>query len=353
MAIKAITGLQGSGKTYETVLRVVVPAIKEGRRVVTNISGLQPASIAAFLDLDDHERVEKLIHVFTQQRISEPDFFPVLTSDGSMWDESVPSVVVPGDVVIIDEAWHSFGDAFDQKKLPRHFAFLREHRHYVSTAGHTCDIHFLTQDINDLHRTVRRVVELTTYAKKPKELGITNAYIVDLYRGYRLLSRSLISTHRYFYDERVFAMYSSYTATNAKELALDDRQNVLKKLVPTALAMIFLMAVLGYYLWIFFHPEEDKTESAPAPILNPPTSPPNTTTSIQPPVPAPDQSDWRVVGRVSADSDYFLLVSGSRYRYVARSDNSFVSNHAMNVLVDGKMATTYSNSDQKNTGLPK
>lgn len=351
MAIKAITGLQGSGKTYETVLRVVVPAIKEGRRVVTNISGLQPASIAAFLDLDDHERVAKLIHVVTQQRISEPDFFPVLTSDGSRWDDSVPSVVVPGDVIIIDEAWHSFGDSFEQKKLPRHFAFLREHRHYVSAAGHTCDIHFLTQDINDLHRTVRRVVELTTYAKKPKELGITNAYIVDLYRGYRLLSRSLISTHRYFYDERVFTMYSSYTGNNAKELALDDRQNVLKKLIPTALAMLFLIAVLGYYLWNFFHPEEVKAESLHASQSS--TSPVQITTPSQSPWPVPDQSDWRVVGRVSADSDYFLLVSGSRYRYVARSDNSFVSNHAMNVLVDGKMATTYANADQKNTGLPK
>ena len=40
MSIKAVTGLQGHGKTYETVKTAIVPAIESGRRVVTNIRGL-------------------------------------------------------------------------------------------------------------------------------------------------------------------------------------------------------------------------------------------------------------------------------------------------------------------------
>jgi zona occludens toxin len=40
MPITAYTGLMGSGKSYECVSSVIVPAIKKGRRVVTNVDGI-------------------------------------------------------------------------------------------------------------------------------------------------------------------------------------------------------------------------------------------------------------------------------------------------------------------------
>jgi zona occludens toxin len=45
MSIKAVTGLQGHGKTYETVKTAILPAIESGRRVVTNIRGLNMDAI--------------------------------------------------------------------------------------------------------------------------------------------------------------------------------------------------------------------------------------------------------------------------------------------------------------------
>jgi zona occludens toxin len=35
MAINAYTGLMGSGKSYEVVSSVILPAVKSGRRVVS------------------------------------------------------------------------------------------------------------------------------------------------------------------------------------------------------------------------------------------------------------------------------------------------------------------------------
>ncbi|EGJ3415938.1 hypothetical protein IHC78_002873 [Salmonella enterica subsp. houtenae] len=43
MAISAYIGIPGSGKSYEAVCNVIIPAFTSGRRVVTNT--LKPASI--------------------------------------------------------------------------------------------------------------------------------------------------------------------------------------------------------------------------------------------------------------------------------------------------------------------
>ena len=48
MPINAYTGLMGSGKSYECVSSVIVPAIKNGRRVVTNVDGIDSDAIRAY-----------------------------------------------------------------------------------------------------------------------------------------------------------------------------------------------------------------------------------------------------------------------------------------------------------------
>ena len=40
MAISAYVGVPGSGKSYEVVKSVILPAIATGRRVVSNVYGL-------------------------------------------------------------------------------------------------------------------------------------------------------------------------------------------------------------------------------------------------------------------------------------------------------------------------
>ena len=42
MAINVYTGLPGSGKSYEVVSEVIAKQVAAGRRIVTNIDGINP-----------------------------------------------------------------------------------------------------------------------------------------------------------------------------------------------------------------------------------------------------------------------------------------------------------------------
>ncbi|MEI7352942.1 zonular occludens toxin domain-containing protein, partial [Pectobacterium parmentieri] len=45
MAISAYVGVPGSGKSFEVVRSVIIPAVAQGRRVVSNVYGLNPEKI--------------------------------------------------------------------------------------------------------------------------------------------------------------------------------------------------------------------------------------------------------------------------------------------------------------------
>jgi putative phage-related membrane protein len=49
MAISAYVGVPGSGKSYEVVKSVILPAIATGRRVVSNVYGLDKEKIHQYL----------------------------------------------------------------------------------------------------------------------------------------------------------------------------------------------------------------------------------------------------------------------------------------------------------------
>ncbi|MGL6044886.1 MAG: zonular occludens toxin domain-containing protein, partial [Vogesella sp.] len=157
MAINAYVGLQGSGKSFEVVSSVILDAVFQGRRVVTNVAGINEDRIHEYLVNKreaDAEKLGQIIHV-ENDRILQPQFFP---------DEEKPeleSVVLGGDLVAIDEAWRFWGT--DSGKLTHeHMQFFRMHRHYVhAQTAVACDVVLMTQDITGLHRSVKNVVEFT------------------------------------------------------------------------------------------------------------------------------------------------------------------------------------------------
>jgi zona occludens toxin len=154
-------------------------------------------------------------------------FFPVL-DDQSVYDPNVPSIVLPGDLVILDESWRWWST--DSKIPDQHMAFWREHRHFVGGKGDTCDLIVISQSVSDLHRKLRSVIELTTICSKPKELGITSAYMCDVYSR-ATLKRGTISEpiatstiRRYLHCTKAIRHCSA-----KKRTFLDKRQNVLRQ----------------------------------------------------------------------------------------------------------------------------
>lgn len=77
MAISVYTGVMGSGKSYEAILNGVLPAVKSGRRVVTNISGMSEDKIKSYLT-ERGCKPESLgsVLVVSNEAVLQPGFFP-------------------------------------------------------------------------------------------------------------------------------------------------------------------------------------------------------------------------------------------------------------------------------------
>ena len=221
MAINAYVGLQGSGKTFEVVSSVIVPALAKGRRVVTNIGGINKELIAKYIEQElkvDPDKIGELIAVKNED-VVQSEFFP----DEQMPD--MPSVVQGGDLVCIDEVWQFWGAG--GKIGANAMQFMRMHRHYVDKdSGGTCDIALMIQDLTSLHRSIRAVVELTVKMTKLKNLGFTSKYRVELYEGGRVTKAARFDYHLKNYNKKIFPLYQSYAGGAGKEAQMDSRQNI-------------------------------------------------------------------------------------------------------------------------------
>lgn len=346
MSIKAATGLQGHGKTYETVKTAIVPAIESGRRVVTNIRGLNLEAIKEYiaeskggtaiaggpLSFGD-------ILTFDTDEVTAIGFFPVLDVK-SVYDPNVPSIVLPGDLVIMDEAWRWWGT--DSKIPPQHMAFWREHRHFVGTNGDTCDLIVISQSVTDIHRKLRSVVELTTICAKPKELGITSAYLCDVYSRATLKKSDYLGTHRYKYDKKIFSLYDSYSGGKpGKENVLDKRQNILGKAsIFIGVGLVGLVvSIWSLYSWFNSKIEPEKKElptqlktadiktdqvKAIVPIQSAPAA---TVSSGNP----------RAVGYMRIDGQMIVVIETpeGKHRFAENVDTYRLTSHSINVELDG------------------
>lgn len=356
MAINVYSGLMGSGKTYEAVSSLILPAIASGRRVVSNIDGLDQEAIHAYIDshAKKFERLRKdaskalgSIVVVSNDRILEPNFFP----DDEL-DSAENCVVRGGDFVVIDEAWR-FWPSAGTKPSHEHKQFFKMHRHYVdSESGATCDLALIIQDISGLYLDLKKVVEMTVRTTKLKSVGLNSRYRVDIYEGYKLTRSAKVSSFQKSYDKKIFPLYKSYGVAGAQEKSIDDRQNIFK---GSKIWLLLLIAISfpSAGIWAlsgFFTANDDVV---PTHLDTLPASPENASMSVSSLKPNTDDlsESWRVVGTSSAFGDMFVVLRGSqtgRLRYEPYS--GFVGNGVfITGVVDGKRVSTYSGKvlDQK------
>ncbi|MBT9540264.1 zonular occludens toxin domain-containing protein [Thiobacillus sp.] len=253
MAINAYTGLMGSGKTYEVVSSVILPAIKAGRDIVTNIHGLNQELIHTHLGKPDDGVEFGKIRLVKNEQVESADFFPEFLDDKFIVNDM--TIVKPGDVVAIDEAWRPWGTS--SKAVQQHMAFFREHRHCVNGKGVSCDLALVTQDITDIHKLLKNVIEMTFVFTKLKTLGMSGRYRIQMYEGSKLYKTKLTSWSTSTYNKKIFPLYKSYSSETGGgvEKSLDARQNLFKSTAfffPVLLA-ITLITVATFYLYDFFH----------------------------------------------------------------------------------------------------
>ncbi|MDN2672861.1 Zonular occludens toxin [Janthinobacterium sp. SUN026] len=334
MSINAYVGLQGSGKSYEFVSGPMLDAVMTGRRVITNVAGINEDRVHEYLVNSREANPAKLgsiVHV-SNERIMEPYFFP---------DEDRPeleTVVRGGDLVAVDEAWRFWGT--DGGKLSHeHMQFFRMHRHYVHPdTAIACDVVLMTQDITGLHRSVKNVIEFAFRMQKHKSLGFTSRYRVEIYEGWKLNAKTRIDDRQKRYKTEIFPLYQSYTGGKGMEAAIDKRQNILgnKTLWFYAIGTVLCMTVGGWSAWNFFHRD---SSSAKAPVTQqqaPGMMEQSTIGQVQSVAhtsPEAVFSDkWRYVGEFSSEGEYWVLVADPAGRVRVESPSAF---HGMGLSVIG------------------
>lgn len=349
MPINCYTGLMGSGKSYECVSSVIVPAIKAGRRVVTNVDGIDSDAIRAYC-IDKFKSKEEdlgtVVHCKNDD-VHRHDFLP--------FGEDVDTFCQAGDMVCIDEAWRFWGT--DCKLIKEHKIFFREHRHYVDEKTKvSCDLVLMVQDISDLHRTLKVVVEVAFRTTKIKTLGWNNTYRVEMWEGYRLSPRSRVSVQNKKYDKEIFPLYSSYVGGKGKELQVDDRQNVLKnpKLWFMAIGVLLMGATGLYFALDFFNggafKAKEAEQSLMATDLNKNTTNPNqldTSSSASPAQTAVSQT-WRIVGVIQSNGEHLIAIANPAGRIRFEHPSSFqLSGRSMVGFIDGERITFWSGAIPK------
>jgi zona occludens toxin len=348
MAINAYTGWPGSGKSYEVVTAVILPALQKGRRVVTNIYGLQFDEIAAYLVEQgaDKNKLGSVVLVKNED-ILTPRFF---CHDGKTDD----TIVQPGDLVCIDEARRFWGAG--SKFLPGHEIFFREHRHYVHPETHeSCDLVLVTQDISDLDRKLKVIIEMNCHMVKAKKIGLKNTYRVELSEGARTTRNKPYQTIVKKYNKEFFKFYSSYDGKGGNEQAIDKRQNMLKgSLFRVVLPLLLLLLGISvYFVWGFFHPKpaaakvdkNGKTDKAAPSSGSDPA--PHSASGVS--------DTWRISGyMLRAGVVLVVLQDGAgRLRYVYNPPNLRLVGQDIGVVLDGDSFTPYSGPAAESKGLLK
>lgn len=263
MAIDAYTGLPRSGKSYSVVKNVILPSLKEGRHVYTNIP----------LTEKTHQLYPDLIHQLDAEWFKDMELFA-----------GIPG----GAVVVLDELWRRWPAGLKANAV--NFAdkeFLAEHGHNVDENGNTTRVVLVSQDLSQIAAFARDLVAMTYRATKLDAVGADNRFRVDIYTGAVTgqkppKSQLLRSTYDK-YDPEIYTFYRSSTKSKTGDVGdesrADKRGNIWKSpfILFSAIAPLVLIPLLLWYISGLFgsglglvedEPEPEIVE-APQQLVNP------------------------------------------------------------------------------------
>ncbi|TBU73719.1 zonular occludens toxin domain-containing protein [Phytopseudomonas daroniae] len=335
MAIDAYVGKPRSGKSYSVVKQVILPSLKSGRHVYTNIPLTELA----------HDEFPGMIHQL------EPGWY----EDVDLFDK-----IPDGSVVVLDEVWRRWPKGMNANSIPKKDkAFLAEHGHLVNDLGHTTRVILVTQDLDQISNFCMTLIDKTYQSIKLDALGASSKFRVDIYegaaKGQRPPKSQLIRSSFDSYSDKVYRYYKSATKSQTDnvgdESRADKRASAWRSpFLWFAIVAPFVVVPLGlWYLSGLFSSGFGAVKDDPAhevvQVQQPgPTNPwppgysvPNQPVAVQPKVTtnaqAPAESlRWRVAGhiqRVDRDTkkmvDAVILTDGQFVTYVALADCEKIS----------------------------
>ena len=243
-------GLPRSGKSHDAVKNYIIPMLKKGRKVFTNIAGVNHAQIAALVGISEDECRALLIQLTSEQI---PEIYKHVEKDS---------------FVIIDEL-QDFFFFICQKLGPEITTFVTQHGH------EGLDMLLMGQFLADCHSMWRNRVAQKNYFFKREAIGKPDEYTVTTYKpvpkGKTVDWAEVSKQGPFTYDPLIYGCYKSHSeGTTNTEILMDDRANIWHSpLVRKWLPLIgFMIVVAVVYLGYVFKGGglEKSLSTKPAPV---------------------------------------------------------------------------------------
>lgn len=248
--INGISGKPGGGKSYEAVKNHIIPAIKNKRRVVTNL----PLNIEHFVSVYG-EHVRDLIVIIQYDYHEYGSQKPFSRVEDWLVHQDWKNEKGQGVLFAIDEAHLSLpsrmqkGSGVDITKV---LEFLSMHRHYGF------DVLLITQNFKKIHADIRDMIQLVYRCIKKSMFGQDDKYIIKVHEG---STTTVVNTDEREYEPYVFKFYQSHTKsdTSIVEATTVDVVPWWKHgLMKGALVMgVFFLILLFNLLSMIFSGEEE------------------------------------------------------------------------------------------------
>jgi len=200
--INGIAGKPGGGKSYEAVKSHVIPAIKDGRMVVTNL----PLQVEHFVAVYG-EQVRDLIVIVDYNYHDYGSAKPFSVIGDWLKHQDWKNDKGQGVLFCIDEAHLSLPNGKGSAEFTKVLEFLSMHRHYGF------DVLLITQNFKKVHRDIRDMVQLVYRCIKKSMFGQDDQYIIKVHEG---CTTQVVNTDEREYESYIFKFYKSHTKSEGQ-----------------------------------------------------------------------------------------------------------------------------------------
>lgn len=251
--INLLIGPPGGGKSYEATVFHILPALREGRKVITNL----PLLVEMFGRLDP--AYPALIELKTVSNDGKSRPFSHLSDYGDPWRHPETGT---GPLYVIDEAHECLpkGGLRKPGTPPEIGEWFATHRHEFA------DVLIITQAYGRVSADVTDRIQLVYRVKKKTAFGQPDWYIRKVQDGLR---GEVVDLQERQYEKQYFCLYTSHTKSSIKgiEAGASDVTPRFKKFIRMGIAVVVaslaMAACNGVMAW---NKSNDKKKSQPKPV---------------------------------------------------------------------------------------
>lgn len=230
MAIYLYYGKIGDGKTYHVLSNEVVPAARKGRKIYTNLDGLNVRRLSQYVDREvDVVQWEKVEDIRAAFNLDQDD------------KEGVSLKVDRGALLIVDEAQMIFDSRQWKDTGPGVLRLCEYHRHFG------LDIVFITQSPGRLDKSLCRLANESLHVKNLRFLGsmFGARYVINVRQT--PWDRETMATMSGAFKQEIFALYRS-SVVNARARVSKSAVKKIWLVAPAGIAMavIFFARTGGF-----------------------------------------------------------------------------------------------------------